>query len=380
VRVLAVRAHPFAVPLRTPLETASTRLDARRGLLLEADTDAGVTGVGEASPWPPVTATRLVSALPGIEQWCGGLGGAQCTAPLRRPPRAVGAQRAAPLPDVAFRLPLQCAVEAALLDAVSRSAGVPLARWLDSEAADRVPVNALVSARDPDRAAAEAAAAVAAGFGTVKLKVGTAPSAAAEEARVAAVRAALGAAPRLRLDANGAWTEPEAIALLGRLERFDLELVEQPVAAADLGALARVRRSVGVAVAADEAVTGVDAARLLVAAAAADVLVVKPMVVGGLGAAREIAAVARAAGLGVVVTTTVDAGVGTAAALHLAASLGESPLAHGLATAGLLASDLLVEPIAIRGGLMAVPAGPGLGVEVDWGAVRRHRVRVREEA
>jgi L-alanine-DL-glutamate epimerase-like enolase superfamily enzyme len=270
---------------------------------------------------------------------------------------------------------LAAGIETALLDAVARRAGVPLARWLDSGAADRVPVNALVSARQPDRAAAEAAAAVAHGFATVKLKVGTARSTAAEVERVAAVRSALGPGPRLRLDANGAWGEEEAVALLRRLERFDLELVEQPVAADDLAALARVRRSVGVAVAADEAVTGVDAARRVVAAGAADVLVVKPMVVGGLGPAREVAAVARAAGLGVVVTTTVDAGVGTAAALHLAASLGESRMAHGLATAGLLESDLLVEEIGVCGGVMAVPGGEGLGVGVDWGAVERHRVR-----
>src|SRR5205085_4815307 len=125
-----------------------------------------------------------------------------------------------------------------------------------------VEVNALVPAVDPAAAAELATAAAAAGFTTVKVKVGAGPPG-NDIDRVAAVRAALGPGGRIRLDANGAWDVDGAVAALGRLAVFDLELVEQPVL--DIGDLARVRRRVAVAVAADESIRSPGDARRLAA-------------------------------------------------------------------------------------------------------------------
>ena len=97
---------------------------------------------------------------------------------------------------------------------------------------------------------------------TVKVKVGGG-SLADDADRVAAVRAALGPAGRIRLDANGAWDVDTAVVAIDRLAGFDLELVEQPVA--DLADLARVRRRVAVPVAADESLRSLGDARRLAA-------------------------------------------------------------------------------------------------------------------
>ena len=86
--------------------------------------------------------------------------------------------------------------------------------------------------------------AIESGFRTVKLKVGISASTAAEVARVAAVREAIGSEPRLRLDANGAWTVAQAIEVIDALAQFDIELIEQPVAPENLAGLAEVRRAV----------------------------------------------------------------------------------------------------------------------------------------
>ena len=102
----------------------------------------------------------------------------------------------------------------------------------------------------------------------------------------------------------------------------------------------------------------------VIAASAADVLVIKPMMAGGLRRARAIIVQAQLAGLQALVTTTIDAGVGVAAALHLAATL-PTPLACGLATGRLLVGDLLVQPIIVRNGALNVPDQPGLGVCID---------------
>src|SRR5204863_9324885 len=113
-----------------------------------------------------------------------------------------------------------------------------------------------------------------------KLKVGVLSTREAELARIAAVRATIGADVRLRIDANGAWDVPEAIAIIRAAERYQLELVEQPVAAFDLAGMALVRASIHTPIAADESVGGPEQAAQVIAASAADVLVIKPMMAG----------------------------------------------------------------------------------------------------
>ncbi|HEX3721189.1 MAG TPA: enolase C-terminal domain-like protein, partial [Nitrolancea sp.] len=175
----------------------------------------------------------------------------------------------------------------------------------------------------------------------------------------------------LRLDANAAWEAETAIATLRQFARYDIEFVEQPVAADDIDALARVRRASPIAIAADEALTSLSAARQLIERRAADVLIIKPMVCSGLVASRTTIEEAVAAGLRVVVTSTIESGVGVATALHLAATLPDGSPACGLATANLLEHDLLQEPLSVVNGRMSLPDGPGLGVRLDEATLER---------
>ncbi len=197
---------------------------------------------------------------------------------------------------------------------------------------------------------------------------------------MAAVREALGPEIKLRIDANGAWGVEQAVRAIRGLEEYDLEMVEQPVAAGDLPGLARVRAEVDAPIAADEDVTDVEAAELVLEAGAADVLVVKPMVVGGLRPARRIIEMVAAAGAEAVVTTTLDSGIGTAAALHLAATLPPGSPACGLATGSLLAADLITGPLVASCGRMELPDGPGLGVKLDEGQLAQYGGIEREVA
>lgn len=210
---------------------------------------------------------------------------------------------------------------------------------------DVVEVNALVPAVAPHDAARLAAEAAALGFGCVKVKVGDAR----DVDRVAAVRDALGARVRIRVDANGAWSLEEAEAAVGRLARYDLELVEQPVAR--LEDLARLRRRLDVPVAADEGVGTVAGARELARLDAADVVVLKVQVVGGVAPAL---AIAEAVGRPVVVSSLLETSVGLAAGLALAAALPELPYACGLGTAALLAGDVVADPLVPERGTLRV--------------------------
>ena len=256
-------------------------------------------------------------------------------------------------------------IETALADAGAREAGRPLAELLSEDATTLrvVPVNATVAARSTEEAAAAALLASAQGFGCIKLKVGMEATLAAEAERVQTIREVIGADLRLRLDANGAWDESVAIATIRNLEASEIELIEQPVPAQDLAGLGRVREAVTTSIAADEAISDYESA--VAALKHADVLVLKPARLGGLSIARYVAKAAASAGRGVIVTTTIDTGIGTAASLHLAASLPDEERAHGLATASLLEDDLLTQSLTVERGYLTLPVAPGLGVELD---------------
>jgi o-succinylbenzoate synthase len=356
MRIIQVAWIRFRIPYAAAFTTAHGVERQRLGAIIRVVADDGRVGLGEAAPLAAFGGGTRDDTLGRIAELAAGVAGRDLEAGLalldRLDYRAAGMAAAA------------CGFDTALLDLRAQVAGIPLAKLLDSRAASVVMVNATVGAADIAAASRAAGQAVRSGIRCVKLKVGVAGTPDAELARIAAVRAAIGADVALRIDANGAWDVPEAIAIIRAADRYNLELVEQPVAAHDLAGMALVRASVHTPIAADEPVGGPEQAQQVIAAGAADVLVVKPMMAGGLRRAYSIIGLAAQAGLQAFVTTTIDTGVGVAAALHLAAML-PMPLACGLATGTLLVGDLLVHPIEVRNGAMSLPDHPGLGVYLD---------------
>ena len=356
MRVVRVAWLPFRIQYVAPFTTAHGSEQARLGAIIRVTTDDGRAGLGEAAPLPAFGGGTLDDTLAQVAQLAARLVGRDLDVALALLDRLDYAE--------AGMSAAACGFDTALLDVKAQAVGLPLAQLLVAGAAAAVPVNATVGALDTAAACRAAGQAAQAGILCVKLKVGVMGTREAELARIAAVRATLGADIRLRIDANAAWDVPEAITIIRAAARYQLELVEQPVAADDLAGMALVRASVDTPIAADESVGGPEQAAQVIAAGAADVLVIKPMMAGGLRRARAIIAQAQLAGLATLVTTTIDTGVGVAAALHLAATL-PMPLACGLATGTLLVGDLLIQPIVVRNGALYVPDRPGLGVCID---------------
>jgi O-succinylbenzoate synthase len=226
----------------------------------------------------------------------------------------------------------------------------------------RVPVNVTVPAVGP----AQAAATVRAGRGcrTAKVKVAEpGQTLAEEEARLEAVRDALGPEGRIRVDANGGWSVDDAVAAIRALDRAagGLEYVEQPCASVE--DLARVRRRVDVPVAADESIRRADDPYRVRDLEAADVAVLKVQPLGGVRACLRIA---EDIGLPVVVSSALESSVGIAAGVALAAALPSLPYACGLATVQLLVEDVVVEPLLPVDGEL-----PVVRPEVDRDALAR---------
>ncbi|NHN49664.1 o-succinylbenzoate synthase [Halostella sp. JP-L12] len=343
---MRLERREFAVPLSRPLGTARGEITAREGILVRIR-DGGRHGVGEAAP------------LPG---WTESL--AACREALSRAARALPQGPDAALDAVGRDRPAaRHAVSLALADLRAARAGVPLYRYLGGEAAvTTVPVNATVGDAPPAETARRASDAVADGFDCVKVKVGARPVD-ADLRRLRSVRDAVGPGVELRADANGAWTPAQAERAFDAFADLGVAFVEQPLPADDLDGHAALRRGpVGVAVDEGVGAHGVDA---VLDAGAADVLVLKPMALGGVDRARDAALRARRAGVTPVVTTTVDAVVARTAAVHLAASLPGLP-ACGLATAERLAEDLTADPAPVRDGAIHVPQLPGNGTTGAW--------------
>jgi len=340
----------FELPLQAPLSTAAGTIETRRGVLVwvredgKAGPDAPV-GVGEATPLPGWTES--------VEE---------CRAAITRALDRLEADGPeAALAEASGTPAARHGISLALLDREARAAGEPLYRRLGEGrhgTVSSVPVNATVGDGRIMETVGAALEAVRAGFGTLKLKVGTRETA-IDAGRVEAIRSEVDEGLRLRIDANGAWSRSEARLAVDAFP--DLEYVEQPLAPDDLAGHADLRNRTTVAL--DETLTEC-AVEDVIDAGAADVIVLKPMVLGGIDRAWDAAACAREAGIDPVVTTTVDAVVARTAAVHLAAGL-DVGRACGLATADRLETDLAADPTRVSEGRISVPQEPGVGVSVE---------------
>jgi muconate cycloisomerase len=265
----------------------------------------------------------------------------------------------------------KCALETALLDAQARRLGVPLSELLGGRVRDALPVAWTLASGDTAKDIAEAEHMLEIRRHRIfKLKIGL-RSVADDVEHVLAIKRALGDRASVRVDVNQAWSELDAVRGIAALEAGGIDLIEQPVKAVNAGALARLKQRFDVAIMADEALHGPDDAMTLARMDAADVYAVKIAQSGGLLPALEVATVARLAGVGLYGGTMLEGGIGTAATAHLCATFPELAWDTELFGPLLLTEEVLRKPLVYRDFMLQVPAGPGLGVEIDIEKLRR---------
>lgn len=263
-------------------------------------------------------------------------------------------------------------IEMALWDILGKSLGAPVYRLLGGKVRDRIPLSYSVPFGEPEQMAGFALERVRAGHRTIKVKVGNEP--ATDIAAVRLVREAIGPEVKLRVDGNMGWsTAKQAIRVIRAMEPYDLELVEQPLAAHDLEGMAEVRRSIGVPLMADESVRNPRSAMAVIRHGAADIANVYVTEAGGLLNATRIFAMCEAAGIPCMIGSMPEFGIGTAAQIHLGVAM--TNLGPDSDACGVLyhAEDLLAKPLKIENGFSYPPEGPGLGVEIDMEVLERWR-------
>lgn len=371
-RISKVNAYPFDIAFVAPDGATGHRAyrwgfgvtPSISGAFVRIETDDGLVGWGEASMifHPRQPATILVAMLEAIGRQIVG------SNPLH-PERIIAGLHS----QQGWHFHRDLAhyalggVDIALYDLIGHASGLSVSELLGGRVRDQVPFMYFLYWDVIDATIAEARAAVADGFTSLYIKVGV-EEPGEEIERIRAVREAVGDKVQIRIDANERWSPGMAVRFIKQLEDLDLEFVEQPCLAQDITGMATVRQRCRTPIAADQSSRTSHQLLRVIGANAADIVCSDPGGAGGIAAARRSAAIAEAAGLPFVVHSNVEAGIGTAAAVHLAAACVNCTYANQTEYQ-FAARDVLDQRLVLSGGSIAVPDGPGLGVTVNEDAV-----------
>ncbi|MCK4857803.1 MAG: o-succinylbenzoate synthase [candidate division Zixibacteria bacterium] len=351
-----ISLHPYQLALKQLLITAQGGIDKREGVIVCSKAAPDLIGCGDIAPLPGTNRESLEQARRMALEVCDFLQGRELPTTYRQLQQlsAEIEKTVTDSPSVLFGF------ETMLADLAARQADVPLSCWLNPAATARVPVNALLSGSlsEIKRQLKEKRKG---GYPAYKLKVGAA-SIEEDIARVKLVRELVGVGKTIRLDANRCYRFTEASDFLSQVARYGIEYIEEPLGKAEINRLPELRRKTNVPIAVDESIVDIDMVNRWLTAGAVDVVVIKPTVLGGISRAINLAEMATAKGAKVIITTTMESGVGVAACLQVAAALGETVLPCGLDTLTLLAETLIEQPLTVENGSMTIPQVPGLGV------------------
>lgn len=382
-RVRRIRLRRVRLPLAMVYVSSMYVMDATERTVVEVETDAGLTGLGETLGYPECFAAtaRLARGLVGrMAADRHGFRRAFARGVFDNRQGRIGWAAFAGLDlalwDIAARAmdrPL-----AALLGGAHRRR-IPLACPLPAVALDRPASRAEIAATYRDRGRAAALGALAAelaarhGFAAFKYK-SAGVDFGWDVAAMAALRGALGPEAAIRFDPNAAWPTARAVALAEALRPHAPEWLEDPCD--DREGLWRLRSATGMTVATNMAVIQPDHIAPALRQPCADVWLADLFLWGGVEGWREMAATAALFGVEVALHSLFETGIATAANLHLAAAHPQVRRANDCGAAW-LRQDVVAPPLAVRAGAMDLPEGPGLGVTLDEAAMRAATVEER---
>ncbi len=354
MRVVKVTVYKANILLVAPFRIALGVTEVAENFFVRIETDEGIHGWGEGSPFPAIVGETQRICLAAARDMARLL--------IGKDPLDIEAR----LREISSFLPhnttARSAFDMALYDILGKAAGLPLYRLFGGSPRELF-TDDTIGIDDPAAMAEKAVKFKEEGFRAIKVKLGTTPEEDIE--RVRRIREAIGSDIPIRVDANQGWDRNAAIKALRGIEDLGVQYCEQPVAAGDLAAMRAVREKTQIPIMADESLFDVHDALELIRAEACDYLNIKLSKSGGLHMALKIAAVAEAARMGCMVGCMSETRLALTAAAHLAAARPivrftdlDSALTHTV--------DPIVGGMEYgEGGRITLPEGPGLGAEVD---------------
>ncbi len=366
VRIHGVSTEIVDLPLRRRHSFATASADHQSYVIVCIHSDDGLVGLGEGSapagPWWGAATVEAIQVV--IDRYLApvlaGVDATRLEHVHELLVRAAPAERSA-----------RSALEMAVLDLAGKALGVPAYQLLGGLCRSTIPTAWALSAREEDGQECEIAERLDAGHTRFKLKAG-ALDPQADVDRALGLLEVLGDRADLVVDPNGSWDELTARRCCRQLADAGVAFVEQPMPAWNVAGLTRLRDDTGVAILADESVQTLQDGLRAAQAGFALAWSVKTQKSGGPLELRRLAAVAEASAVRIYGGTMLESSIGTAANLHVYASLPQLHEGCELIGPQLLAAEVVREPVQTRDGCVIVPSGPGIGVSLDDELVARY--------
>jgi L-alanine-DL-glutamate epimerase-like enolase superfamily enzyme len=364
LKITEVRTRPLLVPYTSPYHWAQGVIDGAMVILVEVDTDEGLTGYGESIGTP---------STEGIQSYIN-LAGAICVnrSPFENAKLMAEAYHAlfqalGTCSSPRFGGQVLAGLEMALWDLMGKATGLAVHELMGGAVRNEIQYFGFAQGETAEEIAAEAKLLAESGCEVIYFKVGRGD--ALDIAIAQQVRAAIGPQKRLRMDPNEHWSPVRAARLIRKMCEFDVEFIEQPTNCESVAALAQVRANSPVAIAADQLVFTPYDAYNVCRENAADLIVLGLHETGGLLRFSKVAHIAEAAGIDICIHGLYETGITTCAANQVAATLpnlddGNQYMNHFLEWDIVKSPDLLLQD-----GKLPVLKGPGLGFELDWDAI-----------
>jgi o-succinylbenzoate synthase len=332
---------PYTIKLKQPFETAGGIIKERRGFIIELSGDTGFNGMGDAAPFPEFGSESFDEAEEALEM--------------------IELKTKIDIDDIKKSLrynlrnyeafpALRHGLEQAILNLICSEKKFTLNELLNLELKKTIRVNAACSFMNTDETAIKVKEFIARGYRTIKLKTGR-EDFNNDLAVLKAVRDAAGNDLKIRIDVNGKWNLETALRNIEQVEKFNPEYVEQPVNSIE--DFFELKKHSPVKIAADESIRNLVSAKAFINKQVVDVIIIKPMLVGGLIPALEMIEMAEENNITPVVTSSFESAIGKTSAV-IAAAFVKADIAHGIIDSGFYEQDISEDKFPVVSGTISL--------------------------
>ena len=353
MKIQSFQTFPVTLPDEDPeWKFAGQAYPKNDAVVVALKAEDGTVGYGYAAAFPHLGATQMgvQGALNRLLPLIVGKPALDLEAHIRTVDRAIRDNH-----------PAKSGIDCALHDLAANLLKVPVYQLFGGKVRSEIPLSRMLALKKPEQMAEKAKKHADEGYRCIKLKLGG--DLREDEARVKAVRRAVGDSVRLTIDPNMSYNAKQAIACAERVAQYDVELIEQPVRFDDLDGLATVTRSVSMQVEADESAFSAESTYYLASKGIVDAISLKVSKMGGLRTVHAAARICEAAKLGCRMGATVGSRLLAAHAAHLVASLPHLTFPCELAEFEHLMNDPF-DGLEVKDGMLRVPEGIGAGVRL----------------
>lgn len=358
MRITKISLYKLCIPLIEPFITSLGQDDDALNVVVRIETDQGITGFGECSPYMPINGESQDTCYV-VGQYFGKV-------LLGKNPLDIATCLSAMDAVIYANNSIKSAFDMALYDIAAQAAKQPLWLFIGGQKNKTIVTDYTVSIGEPQKMAADAVHILSQGYPAIKVKLGK--NGKKDVERMTAIRAAVGKDIPLRIDANQGWDVEEAIETLKALAPLDIQHCEEPIARWNYLQLPRIRKESPIPIMADESCGDDHDAARLIEINACQYFNIKLGKSGGIFRGLKMVRLAEKAGLHLQVGAMIESRLAMTAFAHFA--LSSTSIVHfDFDTALMLKEDPVSGGIRYeKNGVVIVPDAPGLGASIsnDW--------------